>query len=64
MNTTVTHTIETRYLLDGVEVHREDLGYEFTAATLRRLGVQHGIKGTWTTQSRTITKTVETTDWR
>ncbi len=64
MNTTTTHTIETRYLLDGIEVHREDLGYEFTEAILRRLTAKHGIKGVWTTQTRTITKTVETTDWR
>lgn len=64
MNTTNTTTVtETRYLLDGVEVHRETLGGEFTADVLRRLSAKHGIKGTWTTQARTITTTVVSTGW-
>ncbi len=63
MNTTVTHTIETRFIKDGLVVHENDLGYDFIEGTLRRLRGHHGAGG-WTTESRTVTRTTETTDWK
>lgn len=63
METTTSVKIETRFFKDGELVHENDLGYEFHSMTLRGLSLRLGA-GVYTTQTRTVTKTIETTDWR
>lgn len=63
MNTSVTHKIETAFILNGLVVHTNDLGYAFIEMTLKGLARHHG-RGDWTVQTRTVSTTVETTDWQ